>query len=193
MKTIKKTDLESKNKKTNKNFTINLDRTIEWLGGVNFENLEKTLGEIKSLIRKDSQAEIHLVVNSFGGPTGVGMSFYDAVTSWLKPNLVTIGSGDVDSSGIIIFLSGKKRFLTKNTTLLLHLGGRTFGTDKRFSTADMEAIIKEDSLKDYQYSCVVADATRGKYSPEKVLDMMKKNTILTAEEAVNMGLADTVL
>ncbi len=193
MNTTKNAALKTKRQINNKRFNLNLNRTIEWLGGVNFDNLDSTLKKIKSLMDEDPRGEIHLLINSFGGATGIGMSFYDAMTAWMRPNLVTIGSGDVDSSGIIIFLSGKKRFITKNTTLLLHLGGRTFGTDKRFTTADMESIIKEDNLKDYQYACVVADATKGKYSPEKILELMSKNTILTASEAVNMGLAHKVL
>ena len=121
------------------------------------------------------------------------MSFYDAVESWLRPNLTTVGSGDVDSSGIIVFLAGEKRYLTKNTTLLFHLAGRTFSTEKRFSTADLENILKEDKLKDYQYACVVSDRTNGRYSPEEVLNLMKNNTVLTALEAVQMGLAHKVL
>lgn len=133
------------------------------------------------------------MVNSFGGATGIGMAFYDAVNFWLKPKLVTIGSGDVDSSGITIFLSGQKRYLTRNTTLLLHLAGRTFEGGKRVTTVDMDAMLREDRLKDYQYACVVSDATNGKYSPEQILDLMAKNTILTPEEAVNMGLAHKVL
>ena len=133
------------------------------------------------------------MVNSFGGPSGIGMSFYDAVKTWLRPRLVTIGSGDVDSSGIIIFLSGQKRYITQNTTLLFHLAGRTFATDKRFTVEDMEAMLKEDKLKDYQYACIVSDATKGRYSPERVLEMMRRNTILTADEAVQMGLAHKVL
>jgi ATP-dependent protease ClpP protease subunit len=172
---------------------INLDRTIEWLGGVSYPNLDKTFASIKMLMMEDPNEEICLVVNSYGGVTGIGMSFYDAVETWLKPNLVTIGSGDVDSSGVIIFLSGKKRYLTKNTTLLLHLAGRTFEGGKRFSSLDLENALKEDRLKDYQYACVVADATGGKYTPERILDLMAQNTILTADEAVNMGLADKVL
>src|SRR6185369_17876195 len=121
------------------------------------------------------------------------MSFYDTVRTWLKPKLCTIGAGDVDSSGIIVFLSGNKRFLTPNTTMLLHLGGRTFGSEKRFSTFDMENTLKEDKLKDFQYASVISNATGGKYSPERILEMMKQNTILTAEEAVNMGLAHKIL
>lgn len=174
-------------------FVSNPSRTLEWLGGVNHDNLENVLGKIKNMLVEDKSDEIQLFVNSFGGATGIGMAFYDSVKSVLKPKLTTIGSGDVDSSGIIIFLAGEKRFLTKNTTLLFHLAGRTFGTEKRFSTLDMENILKEDKVKDYQYACVVSDATSGKYSPEQVLDLMAKNTVLTAQEAVSMGLAHKVL
>ena len=174
-------------------FVAKPERTLEWLGGVNYENLEKTLSGVKELLAEDPAEEIHLMVNSYGGATGIGMSFYDAVKSWLRPNLITIGSGDVDSSGIIVFLAGQKRYLTKNTTLLFHLAGRTFGTEKRFSTADMENMLKEDKLKDYQYACVVSDATSGRYSPEKILDLMAHNTVFTSEEAVSMGLDHKVL
>jgi ATP-dependent protease ClpP protease subunit len=174
-------------------FVPKLGRTIEWLGGVTYDNLQFILGEIKNLMIENEGEEIQLLVNSYGGATGIGMSFYDAVSSWLKPNLTTIGSGDVDSSGIVVFLSGQKRYLTKNTTMLLHLAGRTFDQSKRYSTADMASMLAEDKLKDYQYASVVASATNGKYTPEKILTMMAHNTILTPQEAVNMGLAHRVL
>lgn len=184
-----------------KNFTPLPHRTIEWLGGVNYTNLERVLEKVKNLIQVNPNEDIHLIVNSFGGATGIAMNFYDTVNSVLKirDRLVTIGSGDVDSSGIIILLSGSRRFLTQNTTLLLHLAGRTFEAGKRFSTLDMEGMLKEDKLKDFQYACAVADGTfeqktgRQKFSPKQVLDMMAKNTILTASEAVRIGLAQRVL
>lgn len=169
------------------------ERAVEWLGGINYENLEKTLKEIKDLLTRAPEEEIQLMVNSYGGVTGIGMSFYDSIKSVLRPKLTTIGSGDVDSSGVIVFLAGEKRYLTKNTTMLLHLAGRTFCAEKRFSTEDMEDMLKEDKLKDYQYACVVSDATNGRATPQKVLKLMADNTILTAEEAVNLGLAHRVL
>ncbi len=168
------------------------ERTVEWLGGVTYTNLERVLGRIKALLTEAHGEEIHLMVNSYGGATGIAMSFYDAVR-WLKVRLTTIGSGDVDSSGIIVFLAGERRYLTRNTTMLFHLAGRTFECEKRFSTADMQAMLQEDKLKDYQYACVVSDGTNGRYTPEKILEMMSKSTILTAEEAVQMGLAHKVL
>ena len=178
---------------TEQQFIPKIERTLEWFGGVTYQNLSQTLSGVKRLMLENPDEEIHLMVNSYGGATGIGMSFYDSVTNWLKPNLVTVGSGDVDSSGIIVFLSGTKRFLLKNTTLLFHLAGRTFDGSKRYTVEDMQAMLKEDNLKDYQYACVVSDATNGRYSPERILTMMRKNTILTAEEAVKMGLTHKVL
>lgn len=174
-------------------FVSRPSRMLEWIGGVNDHNLSQTISSIKSLLKENREEEIQLLINSHGGATGIGMSFHDTMHSLLRPNLTTIGSGDVDSSGVIILLSGTRRFLTRNTTLLLHLAGRNFGTDKRFSTLDMENLLKGDKLKDYQYACVVSNATNGRLHPEDVLEMMKNETVLNAEEAVNMGLAHKVL
>lgn len=169
------------------------DRFIHWLGSVNYESLTKSATKVREMYEKDPLANITLFVSSPGGASGIAMSFYDTITKVLKPHLTTIGSGDVDSSGIIIFLSGEKRYLTANTTMLLHLAGRTFDPAKRYTTADLEAIIREDHLKDYQYACIVSERSNGRLTPEKVLDMMAKNTVLSPTEAVNLGIAHEVL
>jgi ATP-dependent protease ClpP protease subunit len=176
-----------------RNFTAKPARTIEWLGGVSHDNLERVIGEIKRLMVDDPEEEIYLLVTSGGGGTGIAMSFYDAVNSWLRPKLITLGSGDVDSSGVIIFLAGEKRYITKNTTMFFHLAGRIFYADRRFSTADMDAMLKEDTLKDYHYASVVSERTNGQYTPEDVLDLMKMNTLITPREALDMGLAHKIL
>jgi ATP-dependent protease ClpP protease subunit len=174
-------------------FTARPERTIAWIGGVHHDNLDRVIGDIKRLMIDDPDEKIYLLVTSGGGGTGIAMSFYDAVTSWLRPKLITLGSGDVDSSGVIIFLAGEERYVTQNTTMFFHLAGRTFHADRRFSTADMDAMLKEDILKDYHYASVVSGRTNGKYSPEDILDLMKMNTLITPREALDMGLAHKVL
>src|SRR3989338_2523545 len=79
-------------------------RTVEWFGGVSYANLDQCLKSIKSLLYLDPNEEIQLFINSFGGPTGIAMTFLDAVRKLLRVNLTTIGSGDVDSSGILLLL-----------------------------------------------------------------------------------------
>jgi ATP-dependent Clp protease, protease subunit len=168
-------------------------RTIQWIGGVSGAILADITEQIQALILDNPSEAINLVVTSHGGPTGIGMSFYDSMRSVYKPTLNTIGSGDVDSSGIIVFLAGQQRFITPNTTLLLHLAGRTFETPKRLTTPEMESIIKEDKIKDFQYASVIADRSNGKLTVQKVLDLMAANTVITAREAVEFGIAHTIL
>lgn len=166
---------------------------IEWFGGVYYDNLRNVIEEVKTKLIENPEEEIHLVISSCGGATGIGMAFFDTIKSVLKVDLTTIGSGDVDSSGIIVFLAGKKRYLTKNTTLLLHLAGRTFDGNKRYSTSDMSLMLKEDTLKDFHYASVVSDATEGRRTTDEILELMAKNTLLTTEEAVNLGIAHGII
>ncbi len=169
------------------------DRTIEYFGSVSNSTNEKVLHALKELLMFAPQKEIILLVTSAGGPSGVGMSFYDTVRTILRPRLVTIGAGDVDSSGVIIFLSGETRFVTKHTTILLHLAGRTFEDTKRLTAHDMEMMAKEDRIKDDQYAEIVSDNSHGKLTQKEVLEMMEKETLLTPKDLIALGLADTIL
>jgi ATP-dependent protease ClpP protease subunit len=173
--------------------TPSLKRTVQWIGGVNGGILFEITEKIQSLLLEDPLEPIHLLVTSHGGPTGIGMSFYDTMRTVYRPTLYTIGSGDVDSSGIIVFLTGTRRYLTANTTLLLHLAGRTFDSPKRLTTPEMESIVKEDKLKDFQYASVIADRSGGRLTVQEVLDLMANNTILTPHDALEYGLTHAVL
>ena len=145
------------------------------------------------MIVQDAIKAIYIIVTSPGGASGVAMSFFDSMRHIYKPNLETIGSGDVDSAGIVVFLSGLRRHITPNTTLLLHLASRTFPRGRRVSTLEMEAMLKEDKLKDFQYASIVAEHSNGRLSAQDVLVMMANNTVLTPTEAVDFGLAHKIL
>ncbi len=183
----------SKQRVATPKLVINPDRAIHWLGSVNYDAVQNITADIKQLSKENPREYIDLVISSPGGASGIAMSFYDTMKLLYKPRLRTIGSGDVDSSGIIIFLSGSKRYLTPHTTLLFHLAGRCFENGKRFTTVEMESILKEDKLKDYYYACIVAEKSGNKLLPQQVLEMMHAGTVLTAHEAVEHGLADAVI
>jgi ATP-dependent protease ClpP protease subunit len=163
------------------------------MGGVTSDNYLKITTAIKDLLGAKSRETINLIITSPGGPTGVAMSFYDLMRRVYRPVLRTIGAGDVDSAGIVLFLTGTTRFLTPHTTLLLHLAGRTFDSPRRFSTADMASILTEDQLKDNQYAAILAEQSGGRLETAQVLEMMTRNTVLSADEAVAYGLAHDIL
>jgi ATP-dependent protease ClpP protease subunit len=176
-----------------KELSFSPERMVEYLGIVNYATTERVLEEIRDLVKEDKEGEITLLVTSAGGPTGTAMGFYDSIRSIIKPRLTTIGAGDVDSSGIIIYLTGEKRYITKNTTLLFHLAGGCFEANKRYTTTEIDAILREYRLKDFQYASIVAHHSKGRLSTEQVLGLMEKNTILTPLELVSYGLADAIL
>lgn len=168
-------------------------RTVRYVGPVTRAATERALLRIEKLLDESSEEEICLFVNSTGGPTGTAMNFFDTIATILKPRLVTLGSGDVDSSGIIIFLSGEKRYITPRTTLLFHPAGRIFDAHTRYTVREMEAMLAEDRLKDEQYARVVANASRGGVTVRDVLSWMENHTVLSPDELVRYGLADAVL
>lgn len=168
-------------------------RTIRYVGPVTRIQTERTLKQIEKLLDASPEEEMVLFITSTGGPTGTAMSFYDTITSLLQPRLVTIGSGDVDSSGIILFLSGERRYISARTTLLLHPAGRRFDPQVRYTVREMEAMAAEDHLKDLQYATIVARASRGMLAVDRVLSMMEQHTILSPDALVEFGLADAVL
>jgi ATP-dependent protease ClpP protease subunit len=134
-----------------------------------------------------------MLVTSAGGPSGTAMSLYDTVRHVLRADITTIGSGDVDSSGMIIFLSGTRRMVTPHTTALLHPAGRVFADGTRYTTVELAAMLAEDAAKDELYAGIVAENSRGMLTAAMVLDLMRAHTVLTAARMVELGLADGIL
>lgn len=202
MQTLQTNFLEKKNlitssiKKPSKKKAFlmpNFTRTVEWTGNINQPMSDRVSAKIRSFMKKDPKDNIALFITSPGGPTGVGMSFYDLMTKVIRPNLYTIGSGDVDSAAVIVFLAGRHRLLTANTTLLLHMAGRTFNSSKRFTTTEISSILQEDILKDKQYATVLSRASRGKLTYSRAVRMMEKGVVLEPRDAIRFGLADHIL
>lgn len=172
---------------------IQLTHLIEYFGIVNYATNERVLGAIKDSLIRDPDAELTLLITSAGGPSGTAMSFYDTVRQILRPRLTTVGSGDVDSSGVILFLTGSTRFVTPHTTMLLHPAGRTFEPGRRFTAEEVEAMTAEDRLKDDQYASIVAKNSGGKLTKLRVLELMSKHSVLMPESIVALGLAEKIL
>jgi len=166
-------------------------RTVRYVGSVNRQNNERALAAIGKLLDRGAGV-ITLFITSPGGATGIAMSFYDSIRHLLKPQLVTIGSGEVDSSGMIIFLSGGTRYVTAHTTALLHCAGRLFG-NQRYTTREMAAMLTEDRQKDEQYADVIAQNSHGQLDRDSVLALMDAQTVLTPEDFIRYGLADGIL
>ena len=137
---------------------------------------------------------IDLFISSMGGEENVAFALHDFIKYVLKiNNLRTIAVGDVDSSATIIFCAGSRRLITPNTTMLIH-GFRTLlEKDTALKETDIEHLYDDFHKTSQKYRNIFLQATNGKISEEQLIQMIRKETILTPKEILDMGLAHEII
>ncbi len=149
---------------------------------VNPVSIGKTLEDIVSNKRKI------LILNSDGGIVESAMAFYDIIRHGMRREITVVGVGQISSAAVILFCAGKKRLIGHNAYILLHNISMQYKNTKpteRNKQEDKDRILVLENL----YAKIVSQTTRGKLSPEQVHQMMDKSTLLTASEALHMGIA----
>ena len=164
------------------------------IDGISCSELNRLLREVDqrlSLVASTMQAEaftptIHLRINSYGGDVFAGLSTVDTIRN-LKSKVYTYIEGAAASAATIISVAGSKRFIGKNSFMLIHqLSAICSGTferlqdehdnNKRIMTA-IKNIYKE-------YTKI----------PMKELDaILKRDIWFDSETCFKHGLVDVIL
>jgi ATP-dependent Clp protease protease subunit len=154
-----------------------------------FDDFNDTTAEflIKDLaIAAKSDKDIRLIINSPGGSVTSLLSIIDSI-NLIDMNLETVCIGQAASAGSVLFSCGKKRYITKNARLLLHqVSGGAWG-----NIQDMEIEAAEAKRLNEVYLDILSKNI-GK-DKETLRKDMQRDFILTAEQAVAYGLADSVI
>jgi ATP-dependent Clp protease, protease subunit len=168
------------------------ERTIRWFGDVNQENLLKTQDLIIGMLAEDTQTPIDLLITTSGGHFAIGFTFYDWIKQVVRPPLRTLALGKVDSLGILLFMTGNSRIIAPNCTMSLHNFTRTF---KKVSLHASQLLKIGYAIKNEEerYARVLAEHSGNKLMPQEVLDMMRQETVLLSEQAVERGIAQAIL
>lgn len=166
-----------------------LKERIIFLGDeVNDVTASLVVAQLLFLESEDSNKDINLYINSPGGSVTAGMAIYDTM-NYIKCDVSTICVGMAASMGAFLLSGGAKgkRFALPNAEIMIHqpLGGtQGQATDMEIEVEHMLRIKKnlisimaENAGKDYE--TVLADCER--------------NNWMTAQEALEYGLIDTVV
>jgi ATP-dependent Clp protease protease subunit len=137
---------------------------------------------------EDPDKDIRLYVNSPGGSVYAGLAIYDAM-QFVKPDVQTYCVGMAMSMGALILAAGApgKRFVLPNSKVMIHQGSGGF----RGTPADIEIAAREILAQTRRYAEIIA-AHSGR-DVEDVMRDIDRDNFLGPEEAVEYGLADTVL
>lgn len=138
---------------------------------------------------ENPEKDISLYINTPGGSITAGFAIYDTM-QYVKPDVTTLCVGQAASFGAVLLAGGTKgkRSVLPNSRVLIHqpwvqsLGGQQSDID--IQARDLRRM--RDRLDE-----ILAEHT-GR-SKEEVHEDTERDRILTAEEAVEYGLADQVM
>ncbi|MBI4215118.1 MAG: ATP-dependent Clp protease proteolytic subunit [Parcubacteria group bacterium] len=159
------------------------------------ETMDKITELSLSAARKRNKPRaIYLIISSGGGQIEPALAFYDYITYILKPdNLQTISLGRTDSAAILIFLAGRHRLMTPNSTIFFHELSYCNEKGIEFKTSQYHQLTYSLVVPQNKFAQMISKAVQGKMSSQKVLAMMKKETYLCPQEAIQYGLAHEIL
>lgn len=142
------------------------------------------------IMNAESQMDdITLIIDSQGGDVSSFFSIYDTMTKLIHCDVATVCLGQAMSAGQMLLMSGTKgkRFITENSKVLVHqLSSGTVG-----KVAEMQNHLTYVKQLDEAVCKLILKHTKIK---KRELDiMMRKDTYLSAEEAVKLGIVDYVI
>lgn len=159
-------------------------RTIYIVGEINPEMARQTMIALEKIDVVDGP--IRIVLNSEGGDEQDGYAIYDAIMQCR--NLVMIeGFGSVMSIAAAIFQAGDVRQLAPNAMFMIHHGSVSPVTEQD-TVLEMAEQIKKDNERYYN----ILSSNSGQPHQE-LEEWCRAETYFTAEEAVAVGFADSVM
>jgi ATP-dependent Clp protease, protease subunit len=149
---------------------------------------------------EDPDKDISLYINSPGGLVTAGLAIYDTM-QFIKPDVHTIVMGQAASMGSFLAQAGApgKRFVLPESRTMIHRVSS--GTPGTRGSVHVQELQFEDSKRAFEESqrinkrlteLYVKHNTKNK-TYEELYDAMKFDTFLSAEQAVEFGLADKVV
>lgn len=166
------------------------ERIVFVNGGISTEMSDAICAQLIFLEAEDSDNDIIMYINSPGGEVTAGLAIYDTM-EFIKPDVSTVVMGQACSMGSFLAQAGAagKRYVLPNSRTMIHQpsGGA------RGMASDIEISYKEImNIKNKMIELYVKHNTAGKTFEQFERDM-DRDLFLSAQEAVDYGLADKII
>lgn len=176
------------------------DRIVMLDTDVNEHTASLIVAQLLFLEAEDPDKDISFYINSPGGSVSAGLAIYDTM-QFIRPDVHTIVIGQACSMGSFLAQAGApgKRFVLPESRTMIHRVSS--GTPGTRGSVHVQELQFEDSKRAFEESqrinrrlteLYVRHNTAGK-TYDEFYELMKFDTFLSAQEAVNMGLADQIV
>lgn len=176
------------------------DRVVMLEGEVHDQMANLIVAQLLFLESENPDKDISMYINSPGGQVTAGLAIYDTM-QFIKCDVQTIVLGQACSMGSFLAQAGAKgkRFVLPEARTMIHRVSS--GTPGTRGSVHVQELQFEDAKRTYEESqrinkrlteLYVKHNSAGK-SYEELFETMKFDTFLSAQEAVDWGLADKVV
>ncbi len=129
--------------------------------------------------------KIVLIISSQGGSVFHGISAYNYLNG-LPVEVETHNFGSVDSIGVVLFLSGKKRFAVPDSRFMMHPVVMNFVNGSTLDEHGLNETIKGLKMDSQNIASIIAKNTDK--NVEDIKNEINNRTTLSASEAKDFGL-----
>ena len=176
------------------------DRIVMLNGPVNDHSANLVVAQMLFLESESATKDITLYINSPGGLVTAGLGIYDTM-QFIKCDVQTVVVGQACSMGSFLAMAGtagKRVVLPESRTMIHRVSSGTPGTSGSVHVQELEM---EDVIRSFEESkkinkrlteLYVKHNSKGK-TYDELFEVMKFDTFLNAQEAVDYGLADKIV
>jgi ATP-dependent Clp protease protease subunit len=176
------------------------DRVVFINGPIHTAMSHVVTAQLLFLESENPDKDVSVYINSEGGEVTAGLAIYDTM-QFIKPDVQTIVIGQAASMGSFLAQAGapgKPFVLTESRTMIHRVSSGTPGTRGSVHVQELQF---EDAKRTYEESqrintrlteLYVKHNTAGK-TYDEMYELMKFDTFLSAQQAVDLGLADKIV
>ncbi len=154
-------------------------------GSVNQESAQKICNTL-GIASNGGVERIHLLFQSIGGAVGDGIFLYNLFKTF-PVEIVLYNMGQVSSIAAVAYLGAKGRKVSASATFMLH---RSTNSSQSATAARLTAIAKSLTLDDERTDSILHEHLS--FPTELWTQLEYHDTFLSAQEAVQFGLADEI-
>lgn len=185
-------------------YDIDLDKRIIYIGsqkttsngesGVDAALAEKVLKAVHlmSMADPDGEKPINVILNNPGGEDYHMFAIYDALKHCKSKKIITV-YGHAMSAASVILQAGDERILSKHSRVMIHYGMAGYYDHPKILKAWSKEAERVNEDMEKIYMDRIQEKHGAGFKLKELQKMLDFDTILNAEEAVSLGLADRIL
>jgi ATP-dependent protease ClpP protease subunit len=159
---------------------------IRFMASVNPQTTDQLFKIVDQKI-KEKYEKIHLMISSPGGSVFHGLTLYNFLKG-APIEVDTYNFGSVDSIGVVIFCSGKRRYCVPHARFLIH--GLSLQMNGNFEEKQIEEQLKGMKIDKENIARVISDTTSKPL--HNIEDDMNNRTTLNPTQAKDYGLVHEI-